>query len=176
MPMEPFEVTIKDGPPAPRKREHTWHVAGRPITLLVIGCLLAGCDGGLGGQASPTPATPTPAHHHRHHHHHHHRCHHCAPGRDGESEDRAEGGAVLDRHTNSARTVITTEDIKIRLRSVSGSMLVVEGRDLMSLRPRLLSVGVAEAAESLRPTVDGILEALGACFEDLPPQVGARSA
>jgi hypothetical protein len=102
MPMEPFELTIRGGPPAPRKRAHTWHVAGGLITLLAIGCLLAGCDGGLGAQATPTPATPTRAHHR---HHHHHGCHHCAPGRDGKSEDRAEGGTVPDRQTSSARTV-----------------------------------------------------------------------
>ena len=74
--------------------------------------------------------------------------------------------------------MITAGDINVRLRGVSGSKgtLVVEGPDLMSLRPRLFSLGVAEVGEALRPSFDGILEAPGPCLEDLPPQVGAGSA
>jgi rod shape-determining protein MreB len=67
---------------------------------------------------------------------------------------------------------LTAEDIKVRLRDVDGAVgsLVVEGRDLMTNRPKLVSLDTAEVAEALRPTVDGITEALGACLEDLPPQ------
>jgi rod shape-determining protein MreB and related proteins len=67
---------------------------------------------------------------------------------------------------------LTAEDIKVRLRNIDGAVgsLVVEGRDLVTNRPKLVSLDAAEVAEALRPTVDGILEALGACLEDLPPQ------
>jgi rod shape-determining protein MreB len=67
---------------------------------------------------------------------------------------------------------LTAEDIKVRLRAVDGAVgpLVVEGRDVMSNRPKLVTLDAAEVAEALRPTVDGILEALGGCLEDLPPQ------
>lgn len=67
---------------------------------------------------------------------------------------------------------LTAEDIKIRLRDAAaeGQPLVVEGRDLLSSRPRLITLDPHEVAEALRPTVDGIIDALTGCLEDLPPQ------
>ena len=67
---------------------------------------------------------------------------------------------------------ITCEDVKVRLRDAAteGQPLVVEGRDVVSSRPRLLSLDAGDVAEALRPTVDGIVEALTGCLEDLPPQ------
>jgi rod shape-determining protein MreB len=67
---------------------------------------------------------------------------------------------------------LTAEDLKMRLRNGDGSItpLVVEGRDLVSGRPRLLSLDTTEVAEALKPTVDGILDALAVCLEEIPPQ------
>jgi rod shape-determining protein MreB len=67
---------------------------------------------------------------------------------------------------------LTAEDVKMRLRqSPNGSNpLMVEGRDLVSGRPSVLALDTDEVAEALRPTVDGIVDALGACLADLPPQ------
>ena len=67
---------------------------------------------------------------------------------------------------------LTAEDIKIRFRDAAaeGQPLVVEGRDVLSSRPRLITLDPKEIADALRPTVDGIVEALTGCLEDLPPQ------
>jgi rod shape-determining protein MreB len=67
---------------------------------------------------------------------------------------------------------LTAEDLKMRLRNGNGSIgpLVVEGRDLVSSRPRLLSLDTDEVADALKPTADGILEALAVCLEEIPPQ------
>lgn len=67
---------------------------------------------------------------------------------------------------------LTAEDIKVRLRGIDAAAgsLVVEGRDLVTNRPKLVSLDAGEVAEALRPTVDGIVEALGSCLDDLPAQ------
>jgi rod shape-determining protein MreB len=65
---------------------------------------------------------------------------------------------------------LTAEDIKLRLRNSDAEPLVVEGRDVVSGRPKLLTLKRDEVADALRPTVDGVIEALANCLEDLPPQ------
>lgn len=68
---------------------------------------------------------------------------------------------------------LTAEDLKFHLRTTTANgsePLIVEGRDMVTGRPNLVSLDAAEAAEALGPTVDGILEALAACLEELPPQ------
>ena len=67
---------------------------------------------------------------------------------------------------------LTAEDLKIRLRDATaeGQPLVVEGRDVLTSRPRLITLDPQEVADALRPTVDGIVDALTGCLEDLPPQ------
>ena len=67
---------------------------------------------------------------------------------------------------------LTAEDIKMRLRDGANgqSPLVVEGRDLVSGRPKLLTLPTEALADAMRPTVDGIIETLAGALEDLPPQ------
>lgn len=66
---------------------------------------------------------------------------------------------------------LTAEDLKMRLRAGDGNgPLIVEGRDLVTGRPRMLSLDTAEVAEALKPTVDGIVEALATCLGEIPPQ------
>jgi len=67
---------------------------------------------------------------------------------------------------------LTAEDIKIRLRDATaeGQPLVIEGQDLLTSRPRLMTLDPREVTAALRPTVDGIVDALTGCLEDLPPQ------
>ncbi len=68
---------------------------------------------------------------------------------------------------------LTAEDIKMRLRNGhtdGDGSLMVEGRDLVTGRPKLLTLAPGEVAEALRPTVDGIIETLANALEDLPPQ------
>ncbi len=65
---------------------------------------------------------------------------------------------------------LTAEDIKVRLRNSDAEPLIVEGRDLVSGRPKLLTLRREEVADALRPTVDGVIDTLAHCLEDLPPQ------
>ncbi|MFN2568423.1 MAG: rod shape-determining protein [Candidatus Dormibacteria bacterium] len=67
---------------------------------------------------------------------------------------------------------LTAENLKMRLRDPArgAEPLVIEGRDVVSGRPRLYTLVPAEAAEALRPTVDGIIETLALCLSELPPQ------
>ena len=67
---------------------------------------------------------------------------------------------------------LTAEDIKIRLRDAAaeGQPLVIEGQDVLTSRPRLMTLDPREVTAALRPTVDGIVDALTGCLEDLPPQ------
>ncbi len=67
---------------------------------------------------------------------------------------------------------LTAEDLKVRLRQPSDGPgpLVVEGRDLVAGRPSVLTLDPEEVTEALRPTVDGIVDALAACLAELPPQ------
>ena len=66
---------------------------------------------------------------------------------------------------------LTAEDLKVRLRNPDGrGPLMVEGRDLVTGRPALISLEPDELSDALSPTVDGIIEALAACLTELPPQ------
>jgi len=65
---------------------------------------------------------------------------------------------------------LTAEDLKARLRGSGSEGLVVEGLDAATGRARLQTLAPAEVSEALRPTLDGIIETLAACLEDLPPQ------
>jgi rod shape-determining protein MreB len=65
---------------------------------------------------------------------------------------------------------LTAEDIKLRVGADDGGSLLVEGRDSASGRPRLVTLATEEVVEAIRPTSDGIIQALANCLEDLPPQ------
>jgi rod shape-determining protein MreB len=67
---------------------------------------------------------------------------------------------------------LTAEDLKMHLRRPADGTtpLSVEGRHLLTGRPAVLTLDPDEVAEALKPTVDGIIEALAACLDDLPPQ------
>lgn len=67
---------------------------------------------------------------------------------------------------------LTAEDIKIQLRSAQDGAgpIVIEGRDVFSGKPRMQTLDPGEAALAMRPTVDGILEALANVLDQLPPQ------
>ncbi|MDA8395672.1 MAG: rod shape-determining protein [Candidatus Dormibacteraeota bacterium] len=67
---------------------------------------------------------------------------------------------------------LTAEDIKIRLRKVDSAPnpIVVEGRDVFTGKPRMQTLDPDEAALAIRPTVDGIVEALAEVLDRLPPQ------
>lgn len=67
---------------------------------------------------------------------------------------------------------LTAEDIKIQLRKASGGPepIVVEGRDVFSGKPRMQTLDPSEAALAIRPTVNGIVEALSNVLDQLPPQ------
>ena len=67
---------------------------------------------------------------------------------------------------------LTAEDLKMRLRDGDSASrpLVIEGRDIVSGRPQLLTLDPQEVADALGPTLDGILSALAACLDELPPQ------
>jgi rod shape-determining protein MreB len=51
-----------------------------------------------------------------------------------------------------------------------GLSSVVQGVDLATGRPRLVTLEAEEVLEALRPTVDAILAALAGALDDLPPQ------
>ena len=67
---------------------------------------------------------------------------------------------------------LTAEDIKIQLHKASGDPepIVVEGRDVFSGKPRMQTLDPSEAALAIRPTVNGIVEALSNVLDQLPPQ------
>jgi rod shape-determining protein MreB len=65
---------------------------------------------------------------------------------------------------------LTAEDIKLRVGAEEEGSLVVEGRDAATGRPRLVTLATEEVVEAIRPTSDGIIQALANCLEDLPPQ------
>ncbi|KOS54152.1 MULTISPECIES: rod shape-determining protein [Rhodococcus] len=51
-----------------------------------------------------------------------------------------------------------------------GQALVVEGRDAVTGRARLVTLEIEEIVEALRPTTTGIVQTLTDCLEDLPAQ------
>lgn len=68
---------------------------------------------------------------------------------------------------------LTAEDIKLRVGADDGersTSVVVDGRDAVSGRPRLLTLAMEEVVDALQPTSDGIITALASCMEDLPAQ------
>jgi rod shape-determining protein MreB len=65
---------------------------------------------------------------------------------------------------------LAAEDIKIRASSEASPVLVVEGIDAATGRGRKITVGAEEIVDALRRVVDGIVETLAGCLEDLPPQ------
>ena len=67
---------------------------------------------------------------------------------------------------------LTAEDIKIRLRAAHDTTepIVVEGRDVFSGKPRMQTLDPDEASLAIRPTVDGIVDALANVLDQLPPQ------
>ncbi|MGH3412602.1 MAG: rod shape-determining protein [Marmoricola sp.] len=65
---------------------------------------------------------------------------------------------------------LTAETLKCRLATDDDVSVVVQGIDLATGRPRLLTLEAEEVLESLRPTVNTIVADLSGALEDLPPQ------
>ncbi|MFC7448601.1 rod shape-determining protein [Rhodococcus daqingensis] len=66
---------------------------------------------------------------------------------------------------------LTAERAKVGAPEASeGQSLVVEGRDAVTGRARLVTLTTEEIVEALRPTTTGIVQTLAACLEDLPAQ------
>ena len=65
---------------------------------------------------------------------------------------------------------LTAEALKCRVDSDQGPSSVVQGIDLGTGRPRLLTLESEEVLEALRPTADAIIAALAGALDDLPPQ------
>ncbi|WP_310962526.1 rod shape-determining protein [Nocardioides terrisoli] len=65
---------------------------------------------------------------------------------------------------------LTAEALKCSLATDDALSAVVQGIDLATGRPRLLTLDSAEVLEALRPTVETIIADLGGALEDLPPQ------
>jgi rod shape-determining protein MreB len=65
---------------------------------------------------------------------------------------------------------LTAESVKCQLAAEENMSLVAQGLDAASGRPRLVTLGVREVTDALRPTVDTIISTLANCLEDLPPQ------
>lgn len=65
---------------------------------------------------------------------------------------------------------LTAEALKCRVDADEGLSSVVQGIDLATGRPRLVTLESAEVLEALRPTADAIIAALAGALDDLPPQ------
>ena len=65
---------------------------------------------------------------------------------------------------------LTAEALKCRVDTDQGLSSVVQGIDLATGRPRLLTLESEEVLEALRPTADAIIAALAGALDDLPPQ------
>jgi rod shape-determining protein MreB and related proteins len=65
---------------------------------------------------------------------------------------------------------LTAEALKCRVDTDQGLSSVVQGIDLGTGRPRLLTLESEEVLEALRPTADAIIAALAGALDDLPPQ------
>ncbi len=65
---------------------------------------------------------------------------------------------------------LTAESLKCRLADDEGLSTVVQGIDLATGRPRLLTLEAGEILDALRPTADAIISALAGALDDLPPQ------
>jgi rod shape-determining protein MreB and related proteins len=65
---------------------------------------------------------------------------------------------------------LTAESIKCELAVEDKLSLIAQGLDAATGRPRLVTLGISEVVDALRPTVDTIIAALANSLEDLPPQ------
>lgn len=65
---------------------------------------------------------------------------------------------------------ITAETVKCQAAADPNTSLVAQGMDAATGRPRLVTLGISEVVDAIRPTVDTILATLVNCMEDLPPQ------
>jgi rod shape-determining protein MreB and related proteins len=65
---------------------------------------------------------------------------------------------------------LTAELVKCQAGADPNTSLVAQGMDAATGRPRLVTLGIGEVVDALRPTVDTILATLVNCLEDLPPQ------
>ena len=65
---------------------------------------------------------------------------------------------------------LTAEMVKCQAGADPNTSLVAQGMDAATGRPRLVTLGISEVIDALRPTVDTILATLVNCLEDLPPQ------
>jgi rod shape-determining protein MreB len=65
---------------------------------------------------------------------------------------------------------LSVEALKCRVDLDDGLSSVVQGIDLATGRPRLMTMESAEILEALRPTADTIIAALAGALDDLPPQ------
>lgn len=63
---------------------------------------------------------------------------------------------------------LEAEEVKIRASSEDTPSLVVRGMDAATGRGRLLTIGVEEVVEAVRPVLDAIAQTLTACLDDLP--------
>ncbi|HKC26416.1 MAG TPA: rod shape-determining protein [Jatrophihabitans sp.] len=65
---------------------------------------------------------------------------------------------------------LTAERVKCQLAVEENFSLTAQGLDAATGRPRLVTLGVGELLDALRPTVDTIIATLANSLEDLPPQ------
>lgn len=65
---------------------------------------------------------------------------------------------------------LTAEALKCAVDANEGLSTVVQGLDLGTGRPRLLTLESDEVLDALRPTADAVLAALAGALDDLPPQ------
>jgi rod shape-determining protein MreB len=65
---------------------------------------------------------------------------------------------------------LTAENVKCQAAADPATSLVAQGMDAATGRPRLVTLGISEVVDALRPTVETILSTLVNCLEDLPPQ------
>jgi rod shape-determining protein MreB and related proteins len=65
---------------------------------------------------------------------------------------------------------LTAEYVKCQLAAEENYSLLAQGLDAATGRPGLVTLGVAEVMDALRPTVDAIITTLANSLEDLPPQ------
>lgn len=65
---------------------------------------------------------------------------------------------------------LTAEDLKLHLSGDVRGSLVVEGRDAITGRPRLVTLRAEDVSEALRPTSEAIVQVLAECLDELPSQ------
>jgi rod shape-determining protein MreB and related proteins len=65
---------------------------------------------------------------------------------------------------------LTAESLKCRIADDDELSTVVQGIDLASGRPRLLTLEADEILDAIRPTAESIIAALAGSLDDLPPQ------